>query len=118
MSPQGQRAVANCEAILKELRAEGIDQSKLRLIRNGIDIADFSWQMVDRDGARVNLGLPSTAIVISVVANLHAYKGHDDLLRALHQVRRDMPEWILLAVGRDINGNRARLETMCRELGI
>ena len=111
-------AVANCETILDELRAEGIDQSKLRLIRNGIDIADFSWRMVDRDGARVNLGLPSTGIVISVVANLHGYKGHDDLLRGLHHVRRDMPEWILLVVGRDVNGNRARLETMCRELGI
>jgi O-antigen biosynthesis protein len=111
-------AVGNCAAILKELRDEGIPESKLRLVRNGIDIADFSWQMVERDGARDGFGLPSTAIVISAVANLHAYKGHADLLRAMHSVRRDMPEWILLAVGRDIDGNQARLETLSDELGI
>jgi glycosyltransferase involved in cell wall biosynthesis len=111
-------AVGNCAAILKELRDEGIPESKLRLVRNGIDIADFSWQMVERDGARDGLGLPSTALVISAVANLHAYKGHADLLRAMYSVRRDMPEWILLAVGRDIDGNQARLETLSDELGI
>jgi glycosyltransferase involved in cell wall biosynthesis len=111
-------AVGNCAAILDELRDEGIPESKLRLVRNGIDIADFSWQMVERDGARDGLGLPSTAIVISAVANLHAYKGHADLLRALHSVRRDMPEWILLAVGRDVDGNQARLEHLSDELGI
>ena len=111
-------AVGNCAAILKELRDEGIPESKLRLVRNGIDIADFSWQLVERDGARDALGLPSTAIVISVVANLHVYKGHVDLLRALHSVRRGMPDWTLLAVGRDIDGNQARLEALADELGI
>lgn len=111
-------AVGNCAAILNELRDEGIPESKLRLIRNGIDIADFSWQMVERDGARDGFGLPSTAIVISAVANLHAYKGHADLLWAMYSVRRDMPEWILLAVGRDIDGNQARLENLSNKLGI
>jgi glycosyltransferase involved in cell wall biosynthesis len=111
-------AVGNCAAILEELRDEGIPESKLRLVRNGIDIADFSWQMVERDGARDGLGLPGTAIVISAVANLHLYKGHADLLRALHSVRRDLPDWILLAVGRDIDGNQARLEALAEELGI
>jgi glycosyltransferase involved in cell wall biosynthesis/GT2 family glycosyltransferase len=111
-------AVGNCAAIIDELRDEGIPQSKLRLVRNGIDVADFAWQMVDRDGARDSLGLPGSAIVISTVANLHAYKGHADLLRALHSVRHDMPEWILLAVGRDIDGNRAQLEKLADELGI
>jgi glycosyltransferase involved in cell wall biosynthesis len=111
-------AVGNCAAILKELRDEGIPESKLRLVRNGIDIADFSWQMIARDGARDALGLPSTAIVISAVANLHVYKGHVDLLRALHSVRRAMPDWILLAVGRNIDGNQARLEALAEELGI
>jgi glycosyltransferase involved in cell wall biosynthesis/GT2 family glycosyltransferase len=111
-------AVGNCAAILKELRDEGIPESKLRLVRNGIDIADFSWQMVERDGARDGLGVPGAAIVISAVANLHAYKGHADLLRALHHVRLDMPDWILLAVGRDVDGNQARLEALADELGI
>jgi glycosyltransferase involved in cell wall biosynthesis/GT2 family glycosyltransferase len=111
-------AVGNCAAIVDELRDEGIPQSKLRLVRNGIDIADFAWQMVDREGARDSLDLPGSAIVISTVANLHAYKGHADLLRALHSVRHDMPEWILLAVGRDIDGNRARLEKLSDELEI
>jgi hypothetical protein len=51
-------AVANCAAICDGLRVEGIAGSKLYLIENGIDVADFSWRMVDRDGAWANLGLP------------------------------------------------------------
>ncbi|HEY3657566.1 MAG TPA: glycosyltransferase [Steroidobacteraceae bacterium] len=111
-------AVGNCAAILGELREEGIPDSGLRLIRNGIDVADFSWQMVERSGARETLGLPKAAIVISVVANLHGYKGHVDLLRALYSVHHNMPEWIVLVVGRDMDGNRARLGGLSEELGI
>ena len=113
--PRVSAAVGNCEAILQELCNEGIPKTELRLIRNGIDIADFSWQMVERDGARAALGIPKTAIVLSVVANLHAYKGHSDLLRAMYSVRSGMPEWVLLAVGSDINGSQAWGEKICRK---
>ena len=116
--PRVSAAVGNCEAILQELCNEGIPKTELRLIRNGIDIADFSWQMVERDGARAALGIPKTAIVLSVVANLHAYKGHSDLLRAMYSVRSGMPEWVLLAAGSDINGSQAWLENLSEELGL
>ena len=111
-------AVCNCRAIMRELREEGITERQLQLIHNGIDVADFSSRMIDRDAARDLFGLSKTAIVLSVIANLHRYKGHADLLRSLHGVRREMPEWILVVVGRDIGENRARLETLCRELGL
>jgi glycosyltransferase involved in cell wall biosynthesis len=111
-------AVGNCAAILGELRAEGIQDSALRLIRNGIDVAEFSWQMVERGGAREAFGLPKAAIVISIVANLHGYKGHVDLLHALYSVRHNMPEWIVLVAGRDMDGNRERLEDLSDELAI
>ena len=51
-------------------------------------------------GARSQLG-PNT-IALLIVANLIAYKGHDDLLQALALLRPKMPcDWRLLAVGRD-----------------
>lgn len=111
-------AVGNCEAIVNELRDEGLPDSKLRLVRNGIDLADFSWQMVERGWARESLGVPEATIVISKVANLHPYKGHADLLRAMQYVSGDMPDWILVLVGRSIDGSRERLERLADELGI
>ena len=45
-------AIANAEAILGELGAEGIPASRLRLIRNGIDSAAFTASLIDRGQAR------------------------------------------------------------------
>jgi glycosyltransferase involved in cell wall biosynthesis/GT2 family glycosyltransferase len=111
-------AIANCDAILAELRNEGIPESKLHLVRNGIDVAEFSWQMINREGARSNLGVFGDLIAISVVANLHLYKGHADLLNALHLVRHEMPGFVLLLVGRDVGGNRTQLERLAKKLGM
>lgn len=118
LHPRVSAAVGNCEAILRELKDEGVAEAKLHLVHNGIDIANFSWQMVDRNAARDHLGLPPSILVMTVVANLRAYKGHVDLLRALSIIRRQLPSWMLIVVGRDIDRRRASLEAMCDNLAI
>lgn len=118
LHPVVSRAVGNCNAVLDDLRHEGLPDSKLRLIRNGIDVADFTWRMIDRDAARERLGLSRSAIVFSVTANLHPYKGHADLLRGLFAINGSIPEWTLVAAGRDIGGNLAKLQASCIEFGL
>ena len=99
-------AIANAEAILGELGAEGIPASRLRLIRNGIDSAAFTASLIDRGQARARLGLPQAGLIFTSVANLFPYKGHADLLQALQTVRDELPAgWVLLVCGRDIEGS-------------
>jgi glycosyltransferase involved in cell wall biosynthesis len=112
-------AICNSKIIQEELLVEGIPATKLRLIPNGIDAKAFALQAGDRQTARQQLGLAQDALVLSVVANLYAYKGHVDLLAALQGVRdRLPPNWTLLAAGRDIKGRLEELRTLADRLGV
>jgi glycosyltransferase involved in cell wall biosynthesis len=111
-------AVCNCAEIVGELEQEGIENQKIHLIHNGIDAEDFLSRLVDANTARNRLGLPRDSIVISVVANFHAYKGHADLLRALARIRHDMPDWRLLLVGRDVGSRLQELRKLSERLVI
>ena len=112
-------AIGNSNAILWELRQEGITDDKAVLIHNGIDARAFRDAMGERDTAREQLGVAPDVLVFSAVANLFAYKGHEDLLHALAMAKdRLPPNWRLLAAGRDQNGNLAKLNRMAGELGL
>ena len=112
-------AIGNAARILSELRSEGVEEHKLSLVRNGLDVRQFDAAMIDRASARAQLTLSQGALVMSAVANLHAYKGYDDLVAALAQARPRLPdEWCLLVAGSDRDGNLARLEEQVRQQGL
>jgi glycosyltransferase involved in cell wall biosynthesis len=112
-------AIGNSRAVLRDLRAEGIPESKLRLVYNGIDLPAFASKLIDQETARARLGLDRSALVIGIVANLHTYKGHADLLHALSGISDHLPaSWTLLASGRDIGGNKELLDGLAAELGL
>ncbi|HUN51891.1 MAG TPA: glycosyltransferase [Candidatus Sulfotelmatobacter sp.] len=95
-----QAIIGNAQAVLADLRAEGVPAARLHLIRNGIDVSRFAG--VDRAVVRAGLGIGGDALVLIVVANLIPYKGHADLLAALAQVQDRLPrDWQLLCVGHD-----------------
>jgi glycosyltransferase involved in cell wall biosynthesis len=108
--------VGNSEAILAELRGEGVVAARLHLIRNGIDLVRFGT--VDRAAVRAVLGIGETALTMIVVANLIPYKGHVDLLAALDRVKHRLPaEWHLLCIGRD-DGIGAALRDRAEQAGL
>jgi glycosyltransferase involved in cell wall biosynthesis len=110
-------AVCNTKAIQCDLIAEGVPPAKIRIIHNGIDTNEY--RSVERKLARDLLGIAQDAFVLTVVANFHPYKGHADLLQMLHMARSGLPAgWVLLAVGRDIDGNLGRAERLCDRLGL
>lgn len=112
-------AVGNARIILRQLRDEGIPERKLFLLYNGIDAETFTPRPGGRAKARQALGLDADCFVMTVVANLHPYKGHADLLRALALAGDRMkPHWMLLVPGRDQQGQRLRYERLAAELGI
>ena len=92
--------VGNSEAVVAELRTEGVPDEHLVLIRNGIDTDRFG--AASREEARARLGLEGDSVVMVMLATLLPYKGHDIVLQALASVAGDMPaDWCLLLAGRD-----------------
>ena len=112
-------AIGNSKAVLKDLRAEGISESKLHLVHNGIDVRSFESEMLERSQAHRLLGTSDGALVFSVVANLHSYKGHSDLFTALATFsKRFQSDWLCLLVGRDVENNLPKLERQCLAHGL
>ena len=109
--------LGNSQAVMDQLAAEVDDHSKLALIYNGIDLpspvfTSRRWQSRDL------LQIPTDALVLSVIANLIAYKGHRDLIAALALIKDQLPQpWRLLAIGRD-DGIGADLIAQAQSLGI
>jgi glycosyltransferase involved in cell wall biosynthesis len=119
LHPGVNAAVCNSEVIAGELQSEGIPKSKIRVIYNGIDLPAYLNLLVDRDVARAKLGIDQDCLVFSSVGNLFAYKGHADLLQALHNINARLPRaWTLLAAGRDVDGNLGRLIELRNRLGL
>jgi glycosyltransferase involved in cell wall biosynthesis len=111
--------ICNSEAILDNLVSEGVPRDKIRLIPNGIDVAASCGPQIDRKQARNRLSVPEGVLIFVSIANFHAYKGHADLLDALRLARERLPpDWLLLAVGDDIDGNLDRMRRLSDTFGL
>lgn len=109
--------LGNSRAVVAELLEEGAPLDRVGLIYNGVDLSEFE-RTSDRDTARSALDIPSTALVMTVVANLIPYKGHGDILEALSGVKAMLPdEWLMLWVGSD-TGIAEELLSKARSYGL
>jgi glycosyltransferase involved in cell wall biosynthesis len=105
----------NSRAVIEELIGEGVANSKLSLIYNGVEVVEPS---VTRSEARRALRLDDGALVGVIVANLIPYKGHRDLIKGLAQIAPHLPSgWRVLLAGRD-QGLKSELETLAASVGI
>lgn len=78
----------------------------MRVIHNAVDLERFA-----------RLPYPAKAEpTIAVVANLHPYKGHDRLLRALALARKELPAVRLVVVGDGVA--RQGIRTLAGDLGL
>ena len=101
-----QALLGNSRAIVRDLLAEGAPAERVALIYNGIDTAEDAPRVRNESGR----------LTLIIVANLMAYKGHADLLRALAQIAPQLPpDWTLLCAGRD-TGMGTMLAALAREL--
>lgn len=92
--------LANSMAVYRDLEQEGVPESRLSIISNGVDVEAFA--PADKLAARKSLNIPEGALVFVCVANLISYKGHTDLIEALGNISKRLPrDWQLLLIGRD-----------------
>jgi glycosyltransferase involved in cell wall biosynthesis/SAM-dependent methyltransferase len=114
--------LGNSRSVIRELCVdEGISPRRVGLIYNGLDISRFPTDAARASvlaSKRSSLQISPSALVMVMVANLIAYKGHIDLFEALGMLRQVLPEgWRLLLVGRD-DGIKADLLESARLNGI
>jgi len=94
---QAGACVGVCNALVDVLRGWGLPETKLGVIRNGVDLQRF--HRLPRGQARQQLGLPATAPLFLCVGNLVELKGHRFVIEALARLRQQHPEAELALVG-------------------
>jgi glycosyltransferase involved in cell wall biosynthesis len=109
--------VSNSQAAIDFLTAHGYDRRKFWLIHNGIDIEPFYERSeAEKDAIKREYELPFNKPIITSVANLRPPKGHEYLIQALHELKRENPDFLTLLVG---DGPlRGKLEELVRDLGL
>ncbi len=105
---QAAELVTVSQALKERLVSLGVPETKVTVLRNGVDLARF--QPLDREACRQSLGLPGPLLLC--VGNLVALKGHDLVIRAMQQ----LPGLHLAIVGS--GPLRGDLENLIAELGL
>ncbi len=96
-----------CEAIIvvaekdiqKGLQAGIGKPEQYRLIRSAIPLELFNPALVDRQAARLSLGIPAEAVVIGNVGRFSVQKNPLEWVRAAELIARDRPDVFFLLVG-------------------
>ncbi|MFE2885751.1 glycosyltransferase [Streptomyces sp. NPDC059272] len=93
----GRSTVAVSPTVAERLKRWGVPGPRIEVVPNGIDLARFRFDPVQRLRTRQRLGLPEGAYVIGGIGRLAAGKRFDVLIRALAQLPDDY--WLLLVGG-------------------
>jgi glycosyltransferase involved in cell wall biosynthesis len=107
--------IANSSAIARQLEdGEGVCTDKIKLIYNGIDAKKFI-ENNPLGHVRRELDLTDNELILTMVANLIPYKGHDDLLVALSllsTVHRASVHLVLVGAGYETRDDLRKLMTV------
>lgn len=93
---------------------EGFPRNKVHTIFNGVDTSLFAPG--DGTAKRHELGLPTDAPVVGILAALRPEKNHELFLNGAKQIQRQLPTTHFLVVGD--GPQRKKLEEQANELGI
>jgi glycosyltransferase involved in cell wall biosynthesis len=106
--------IAVSRQIEARCRVAGIPETRLWFIGGTVDLSRFRPRE-DGSSIRQELGLGSSPVVGSV-ARLAPNRGHELLIRAFHQLTKNLPEAKLLLVGK--GEARPKLEALVADLGL
>ena len=117
-----QRVVAVSNEYRQQLIAEGIAESLISVLYNGVDTARFSPHRSpsgrggENSFKRAILGIEPSHPVIGTVGNLLPVKAHEVLLKAAGRVIVQCPDALFVLVGE--GERRAALERLAQALGV
>ncbi|MFE8073382.1 glycosyltransferase [Marinobacteraceae bacterium S3BR75-40.1] len=96
----------------------GYQKSKLLVIPNGYDLAQFKSDCTLSESVRIEFCLGSDLFVLGNVARFDPLKDHSNLLQALAQVAEQRCNFRCLLVGRGMSTDNAVLKAGIFELGL
>jgi glycosyltransferase involved in cell wall biosynthesis len=99
---------------LRLAKEEGITQSKIVTIYNGIDYGNYK-SVPDEDTIR-SLGIGKGAPVVGFLAAFRPQKDHELLMNSARVVIEQRPDTVFILIGD--GETRGKIETMAEELGI
>jgi glycosyltransferase involved in cell wall biosynthesis len=108
--------LVNAAAVARELERHGLPATKMRVVRNGVDLGRFPRFSVERDQARAALGFPPGRRLLAQVGRLAPQKDYPTYLRAAAVLAAHHSDVDFLVVG--AGPEREALERLANELGI
>lgn len=84
---QAKASIGVSSGLMQVLSSLGAEASKLRIMRNGVDLERF--QPIEQAKARNRLGLPNDCRILLSVGNLIELKGHDIAIKALAKLNNN-----------------------------
>ena len=113
--------IATSNSVADAIRSAGVTDGKIHIIPNGIRL-DAPADPMPAPSLRAELGIPESAPLLAVIAQLVPWKRHDVFLRAFASTVRLWPQAIGLIVGDDLFGDNAQYKSdllnMTRQLGM
>ena len=108
-------ATTICEGLRAEIVGRGIPASKVTVIPNAVNVADFQVGGVADASLAAQLGLQGKA-VLGFIGSFYAYEGLDVLLQALPAMLASNPDIRVLLVGGGVQ--EAALKAQAQRLGV
>jgi glycosyltransferase involved in cell wall biosynthesis len=105
--------LVNAEAVRNWLVSDGYDESKIVVIRNGVDLTRFN-EPADPEGVRRELGLPAGVPLVAVVSRLARLKGLEQLIEAVAILKSRNQAARFLIVGETAPAERPYLDELKR----
>lgn len=96
----------------------GYAVEKKIMIPNGFDCNRFYFRENGRHRVRNELGIDNDALLIGIVGRYHPIKDHESFLRAASIISRQQENVYFLLVGKDVDQNNYKLQSLIAELGI
>lgn len=106
--------IALNETEAERYRALGVDEEKIAIVPNGIDLAEYP-DLPARGRFRAAWGIGTAAKVVLYLGRLDPTKGIDLLIRSFAEVAREFDDAVLMLVGGDMGHNeefRQRVRTL------
>jgi glycosyltransferase involved in cell wall biosynthesis len=112
------RVLGNSEQVGESLATvERVPRARIVVIPNFVDEDAFDVAPPEAiDALRRGLDIPSDALVVGIVARLHAVKDHQSLIRAIALLKPEFPKLLLVLIGS--GPKRAELEALAAAEGV
>ena len=97
---------------------KGYQKNKMKVIQNGIDLAEFVPDMQARLSVRNELCLPNDAVLIGLLARFDPLKDHQNFFKAACILHQERPDVFFILCGSDITYGNSDLRRWIEQAGI